>query len=265
MIILDGKKVSEKILATLEEKVQKLKEAGKEICLAVVLVGNNPVSLKYIQYKEKACNKIGIKVKKYFFPETISQQELINQINELNFDKNITGIIIQLPLPQKIDTDAVLDSVNAQKDIDGLAKNTKFTPPTAKAILALLDEYKIDLKDKNVCIFGYGRLVGRPLAPLIEARGAKLSICQKSTNNVCQIANDADVLISAAGVPNLIGEDTVKQNAVVIDAGTAESDGVIKGDVDFENVKNKASYITPPIGGVGPVTIAMLLENLFML
>lgn len=268
MILLSGKKIAQKIQDRLREEI-----ARKKIkpTLAVILVGANPISRIYIREKEKAAKKVGIKIKKYFLSASISQQKILSLIQNLNRDPKITGILVQLPLPKDFDPDKILASIESKKDVDGLTKRSEVRPPTVAAIMTLLEEYKIPIKNKKVCLVGYGRLVGKPLAPLLKKAGARLTICTRKTKNLKLKTKKADILISATGVPHLVKKEMVKKGAVVIDAGTSSQSTVdrrpstVVGDVDFAEVKKIASYITPPKGGVGPLTVAKLLENVVKL
>lgn len=245
-MILDGKKLANKILGELKKEVKNL----PPIKLAVVLVGDNYKSLKYIKQKEKAAKKINIKFELYKFDSKISNQNLIKEINKVVNDKTNTGIVIQLPLPSRIDTGKILALIPPEKDAE-------LESPTASGIMKLLEEYNINVKEKKVVIVGKGRLVGQPLAEMMKKAAADLLVCDSKTKNLDLQTLKADILVSATGQPCLIKENMVKKEAVVIDVGT--------GDVDFEKVKNKAAYITPPIGGVGPMTVAMLMKNLLKL
>lgn len=243
MIILDGKKLADKILDDLTEEVEKL----PAMKLAVILVGDNHKSLKYIKQKQKAAERIGIGFKLYRFDKNINEQKFIKEVNKITKDESITGIVIQLPVPSYINIENLVPP----------EKNAEFESPTVSGIMTILKEYNINVEKKKVIIVGKGRLVGKPLAKILEIAGAELEICDSKTTNLALQTLKADILISATGYPNLIKEAMVKKDVVVIDAGT--------GDIDFENVKKKASYITPPIGGVGPMTVAMLMNNLIKL
>lgn len=247
MIILDGKKLADRILDELEKEVKKL----PQIKLVVVLVGDDSASLKFIKQKQKAAEKIGIGFKLYKLDRDINEQELIKEIKKIVKDKTSTGIVIQLPLPFHINTQKILNLIPSEKDAE-------FESPTAFGIMKLLEEYGIKIKGKKVVIIGKGKLVGKPLTEIMKRAGANLIVCDKQTKNLKSKTLKADILVSATGCPCLIKEDMVKRGAVVIDAG-------YMGDVDFGNVKKKTKYITPPIGGVGPMTVAILLSNLVKL
>lgn len=246
MIILDGKRIADRILEGLRREVKKL----PPIKLVVVLVGDNSKSLKYIKQKEKAAEKIGVGFKLFKFNENINEQELTRKIEKIVKDKTNTGIIVQLPLPSYINTQKILNLIPKEK-------NAEFEFPTASGIMKMLEEYSINVKEKKVVIVGKGRLVGQPLVAMMKKAGANVVVCDSKTRSLNLQTLKADILVSATGRPCLIKENMIKKGAVIIDAGT--------GDVDFEKVKNKAAYITPPIGGVGPMTVAMLFSNLVKL
>lgn len=271
MIILDGKKLSEKILKDLERKVRKSK---LKLTLVVVQVGENPVSQVFINQKRKACEKVGINFKLFKFPDRISPLRLKRKIKEIAKTSTNSGIIIQLPLPKKFFPEEFLNLIPEEKDIDVLSEKSlgkfyqgtlKILPPTVNGILRLLKNYKIKLKGKNVVIVGAGRLVGFPLAIQFLKEKATLSVLNKFTKDAPLFTKKADILISGVGRPNLIKGNMVKRGIVVIDAGTSYKKGRLAGDVDFKSVSKKASYITPVPGGVGPLTVACLLENLVKL
>jgi len=251
-MILYGRKVAESIY-------QSLKTDNRPF-LAVVLIGSDPASILYIKVKEKIAKRLGIGFHLYRLEDNISKEELEGLIARLNQDDKISGIIIQLPLPKKFDTEKILKKILPEKDIDGFQRF--FPPPTAQAILEILKYYKIDYKGKNIVILGYGRLVGRPLEYLLKKQGLSATICDSSIPNLKEKTLRADILISATGVPGIIKEDMVSKKAVIIDAGTSESKGKIVGDVD-SRVYVKVLAYTPVPGGVGPVTVACLMRNLF--
>lgn len=273
MILLNGKKLSEKILNDLKKEI---KSRNLKLKLAVVLVGNNPASKIYIRKKAEACRKVGVGFKLYYFKESISMRALKKEIGKIAKDPSIFGIIIQLPLPfsDSKRTQEILNAVPAEKDVDVLSEGnfekfaqgkSKIMPPVVGAISTLLREYKISLKGKYVVIVGAGRLVGKPLAAWMARQSANFSILDKSTEDLSYFTKKAEIIITGVGNPNLIKSDMVKNGAVVIDAGTARKNGRTVGDVDFWSVSKKASYITPVFGGVGPLTVAYLLENLVKL
>jgi len=282
-MILNGKIVAEKILTNISKQITKMQTKPS---LAVILVGKDPSSQLYINIKEKTCKKVGIKFNKFTLSEKVTQADVINLIKKLNKSKTTNGIIIQLPLPGKFDTNAIINSISPQKDVDGLhvenlgkllTGQETIIPPTPAGILELLKYYKISLKGKYIVLVGYGKLVGKPLAAMLATAqlDATVTICNNETKNLANFTKQADILITATGVPNLITKNMVKKGAVVIDAGTTvikiSGDSrqtidnnklkTIVGDVDFKNVKKIAGAITPPVGGIGPLTVAKLLEN----
>lgn len=269
-IILDGKKLADKILDELRIEINGL---DARIQLAIVLVGNNPASLTYVEKKQKIGKKIGIDVKIYKHQKDISTRKLRNEINKLNKMAKVQGIIVQLPLPDSINTESILDTIKSKKDVDVLGRESmgrliknksKILPPTVAGILKLLEEYKVEYRNKNIAIVGYGRLVGKPASIIFGNAGASIAVVRSTTKNVARILKNADIIISGVGKPDLITKNMVKKDAVVIDAGISKSDGKLVGDVAPE-IKKIASYITLVPGGVGPMTVAMLFYNLIQL
>jgi len=222
-------------------------------------VGEDSASQSYIQAKQKAADNLGLGFRLHHFPGIASENQVSQLLVELNQDKSIHGIIVQLPLPEGFDTEKILKAIDPQKDIDGFSG--RFTAPTALAIYELLKFYRIDLKNKKIVIIGYGRLVGQPLKKLLTAQGFEPLVCDSRTNNLARETRKADILISATGAPGLIKENFVKDGVVLIDAGTAENNGKIIGDID-SSAYQKAKAYTPVPGGVGPVTVACLMRNL---
>ena len=281
MKILDGKKLSERILANLEKEI---KNHRLKLRLAVILVGENPISQIFINQKEMACEKIGINFKLFKFPTKIKNSELKKEISGIVKNPANSGVIIQLPLPKKFLPEEILNLISEEKDIDVLSENSlgkfyqalpsfssknlggqgtlKILPPTVQGILYLFKNYKIDLKGKNVVIVGAGRLVGFPLAIQLLKEKATVSVLNEFTKDAPSFLKKADILISGVGKPNLIKGNMIKRGVIVIDAGTSVKNGRLVGDVDFKSVSQRASYITPVPGGVGPLTVACLLENL---
>lgn len=257
-MILFGKPVAEKIYQNLERDIQKLRERKIIPSLSVVLVGEDPASLSYVKMKEKIAQHLGINFKLFHLPGIVQEKVVSNLIDELNLNKHISGIIVQLPLPENFNTEKILKKILPQKDIDGFFG--AFYPPTAQAILEIFKFYKISLKNKKIVIIGYGRLVGKPLEKLLLSQGLKPIVCDFKTVNLKALTKTADIIITATGVPALIKPEMISQNAVIIDAGTAESGGKIAGDVDL-NVYPKIKAYSPVPGGVGPVTVAMLMKN----
>ena len=266
-MILDGKALSDQIKDDLTKKV---KNYLIKPCLAVIQIGNDEASNVYIKAKEKACNTVGINFIHVKFEEDTTEQEVINKIVELNNDTYVNGILLQLPLPSQFNQDKLLNLINKNKDVDGLTDinagllfkgNSNLVPCTPLGIVTLLKEYKIDLIGKHVVIIGKSNLVGKPLAILLLQEGATVTICHSKTNNLKQFTKQADILVSVVGKKDLVTKDMVKENSVIIDVGINRVAGKLYGDVDFENVKDIVSFITPVPGGVGPMTVAMLLSN----
>lgn len=265
--VINGKELSLKIKAMLKEKVSKFESKPS---LAVVQVGDNASSNIYVKNKEKACIEVGIDFKHVLLAESISEQELIEEINKLNDDDNIDGIIVQLPLPASINENLIINTVTSCKDVDGLTEinvgklvNNKadYIPCTPQGIMELLKEYKVDVKGKHVVIVGRSRLVGKPLASLMLNMNATVTICHSKTTDLSHFTLDADILIVAAGHRALIKAEMVKDGVIIIDVGINVVEGKMYGDVDYDNVISKASLITPVPGGVGAMTVAMLLSN----
>lgn len=282
MTILDGKKVSNDIKNEITAQVEKMKAKGEKVPhLAAVIVGNDGASLTYVNSKVKACERVGFKSTMIRMSSTTSEIELLDKIQELNNDDDIDGFIIQLPLPKQIDTQKVLMTVNPDKDVDGFHPTnfgkmaldmSTFIPATPFGILELLERYGVETDGKHTVIIGRSHIVGRPMSILMGRKGfpgnSTVTLTHSHTKNITQITSQADIIISALGVPGFLKAEMVKDDAVIIDVGitrvpdeTTEKGYYITGDVDFENVSKKASYITPVPGGVGPMTIAMLLKN----
>mgnify|MGYP001141263218 FL=1 len=269
--LIDGKAVALKMRATQRARVEALQAKGITPGLAVVLVGDDPASAIYVSRKVKACEAVGIKSVSYRHPTTITNEELLVLIGKLNADPNIHGILVQLPLPAHIDMAKVLETIAPEKDVDGfhlynvgalVVGRQIFPPCTPYGVMHLLEYSDIPVEGRNVVVVGASNIVGKPMALMLMARDATVAICHAKTRDLGQWTILADILVVAAGVPNQIGPPMVKTDAVVIDVGINRlPDGRIVGDVDFEGVRKKASYITPVPGGVGPMTIAMLLEN----
>lgn len=282
MTILDGKKVSNDIKNEIAAEVAKMKANGEKVPhLAAILVGNDGASLTYVGSKVKACERVGFESTLVKMPDTTSELELLKKIKELNEDDNIDGFIVQLPLPSQIDTQKVLLTVDPSKDVDGFHPEnfgkmaldmSTFIPATPFGILELLQRYNVDTKGKHTVVIGRSHIVGRPMSILMSRKGwpgnSTVTLTHSNTKNIAQITTQADIIISALGVPNFLKAEMVKDDAVIIDVGITRVEDPnhpkgykITGDVDFENVSKKASYITPVPGGVGPMTIAMLLKN----
>lgn len=285
MKILDGKQTSNDIKDELAEKVRQLKQEGKRPPhLAAVLVGNDGASLTYVGSKVRSCEKIGFDSTLIRLEETISEDELLDQIDKLNNDETLDGFIVQLPLPKHIDEEKVLMAVDPKKDVDGfhpanfgkMALDMEaFIPATPFGIMELLSRYKLDISGKHAVVIGRSHIVGRPMSILLSQKGnpgnATVTLTHSRTQNLAEITRSADVVVSALGVPNFLKANMVKDGAIIIDVGITRVPDenhpkgyVITGDVDYEAVKEKSSYITPVPGGVGPMTIAMLLQNTYL-
>lgn len=269
-IIMDGKALAKKIRQQVKEEVSRLKEKGIFPKLAVIMVGEDPASKVYVRNKSKACNEAGIAYEEFLLDENSSMEELLKVIKELNERKDIHGILLQSPIPKPLDIDTAFETIDFRKDVDGfhpinigrlaLGRQT-FISCTPHGVMKLLQEYQIDLKGANVVILGRSNIVGKPLAQCLLNADATVTICHSKTKNVGEITQNADIVISAIGKPKFVTKDMIKENAVVIDVGINRLETGLVGDVDFEELEKKVSYITPVPGGVGPMTIAMLMHN----
>lgn len=269
--IIDGRALAKSMRAQFADRVVRLKASQIVPGLAVILVGDDPASAVYVGRKIKACTAVGIDSFTDHFPATISNNALLDRIAELNANPAIHGILVQLPLPTHIDMARLLETISAEKDVDGfhlynigglVSGNTVFSPCTPYGVVKLLEHENIPIEGQNVVVVGASNIVGKPMALMLMARDATVSICHAKTRELAQYTILADILVVAAGVPNLIIPQMVKRGAVVIDVGINRlPDGRITGDVDFDAVRYKASAITPVPGGVGPMTVTMLLEN----
>ena len=271
MKLIDGKALSNKIKTSLKDEVKKLKSLGITPGLAVLLVGDDPASHTYVKMKESSCEKTGIYSIVHKMPSDISQEKIVETIEMMNKNPNIDGILVQLPLPKHIDTDLILQTIDPAKDVDGFHPYNVgklslgldgFVPCTPLGVMKMLKEYDINPKGLDVCVVGASNIVGKPMHNLLLNEFATVDICHIFTKDLKEHTKRADMVIVGVGKPNLITEDMVKEGAIVIDIGINKLDsGKLVGDVDFENVSKKCSFITPVPGGVGPMTIAMLLEN----
>lgn len=271
MQLIDGKLISTQIKEEVKEKVMLLKEKDIRVGLAVIQVGEDPASSIYVRNKIKACEYIGIESTMIKLNDNISENELIEWIKEFNEDENIDGILVQLPLPKHINTKNVIDAISPKKDVDGFTRinsgslfigDNEFVSCTPLGVLELLKRYNIEISGKNCCVIGRSNEVGKPMALLMLQENATVTICHSKTTNLKEFTKNADILISAIGKAKFINSDFIKDNAVVIDIGiNRDENNKLCGDVDFENVKDKVSFITPVPGGVGPMTIAMLMNN----
>ena len=274
MIKIDGKAFSQTVLEKIREEHSQLKEKyGKLAGLAVVIVGNNPASQVYVKNKIRACENVGFYSENIELDENISEKELLQEINKLNKNDRINGILVQLPLPAHINELKIIDSISPEKDVDGfhvsnigkmvIGDETGFLSCTPYGIMQLLEEYKIEIAGKDAVIIGRSNIVGKPMALMLIQKGATVQVCNSKTKDLRKKLSKADIIIVAAGVPKLLKKEDVKEGAVVIDVGINRVDGKICGDVDYEEVAEKTSYITPVPGGVGPMTIASLIKNTF--
>jgi methylenetetrahydrofolate dehydrogenase (NADP+) / methenyltetrahydrofolate cyclohydrolase len=269
--LMDGVAVSTIIRAKWKERADVLKSQGTTPGLAAILVGDNPASQVYVRNKVKACGEMGLHSELLLFPADVSEQAVLARIAELNGNPKIHGILVQLPLPPQINIAKVLEAISVEKDADGfhlynlgalVTGGTVFPPCTPYGVMALLDHYRIPLEGCNAVVIGRSNTVGKPMALMLLARSATVSICTSKTRDLRQYTSIADILVVATGKPKMITGDMIKPGAVVVDVGINRMpDGKLAGDVDFDSAKEKASYITPVPGGVGPMTITMLLAN----
>ena len=269
--LIDGKTVSAAVKESVRLEVEQLKREGVEACLAVIIVGSDPASRVYVNNKKKACELTGIRSEEYALPEETTQQELLSLIDRLNADEKVNGILCQLPLPKHIDENTVIERIDPKKDVDMFScvnvgkmwvGDGVFLPCTPAGVMELLAYYNIDLCGKNCVVVGRSNIVGKPMACLLLEKNATVTVCPSRTKNLAEICRSADVIVAAVGKAKFITADMVKDGAVVVDVGINRNEnGKLCGDVDFENVKEKASFITPVPGGCGPMTIAMLMKN----
>lgn len=271
MGIIDGEKISFQIKEDICAEVQALKQkTGKTPGLAVVLVGDDPASAVYVRNKNKICKNVGFQSFENILPVDTNEETLLNLVDALNKDDKVSGILVQLPLPAQIDSQKVLETINPEKDVDGfhlenvgrlVTGNALFKPCTPAGIIELLDQYKVEIEGENAVVLGRSNIVGKPIASLLLGRNATVTICHSRTKDLPKIARSADILIAAIGKPHFVTSDMVKDDAVVIDVGINKVGDKLVGDVDYESVLKKASLVTPVPGGVGPMTIAMLMAN----
>lgn len=270
-VIIDGKELARKIRGNLKIDCENLKERGIKPKLAVIMVGDNPASKVYVRNKSNACKEVGIEYEEFILKDDIKQKELIALIQKLNERKDINGILLQSPIPSNLDINEAFRTISDKKDVDGfhptnvgklsLGQDT-FVSCTPYGIIKMFEEYNIELEGKNVVILGRSNIVGKPLIQCLLNKNATVTICHSKTKDIKEHTKKADIVIVAIGKAKFLTEDMIKQDAVVIDVGiNRDENNKLCGDVDFENVKNKASYITPVPGGVGPMTIAMLMNN----
>lgn len=271
MQIIDGKAVSASVRERIKNEVESLKKDGKETGLAVIIVGNDPASKVYVNNKKKGCAEVGINSYEYALPEETTTEELLTLINKLNDDSKVDGILCQLPLPKHIDEKTVINSIAPEKDVDAfhpvntghiMIGDYSFLPCTPAGIIEMLKFYNIEISGKECVVIGRSNIVGKPMAMLLLQNSGTVTVCHSKTQNLAEVCRRADILVAAVGKANFVTADMVKDGAVVIDVGmNRNSEGKLCGDVDFEGVKDKCSFITPVPGGVGPMTITMLLNN----
>ena len=272
MTIIDGKALSEKVLKEIEKEHSELeKKIGRKAGLAVIIVGENPASQIYVRNKIRACEKVGFHSETIRLDENITEENLLLEIEKLNNNSNIDGILVQLPIPKHIDGLKIINAISAEKDVDGfhttnigkmmIGDETGFLPCTPAGVVHMFEEYNINLEGKDVLVIGQSNIVGKPMTLLLIKKRATVQVCNSKTKNLSEKLQKADVVVAAAGSPKLVKASDVKEGVVVIDVGINRVDGKLCGDVDFDEVSKKASFITPVPGGVGPMTIAMLIKN----
>ncbi len=268
--LIDGKIISASVKERVKAEVTQLNQKGITVGLAVIIVGEDPASKVYVSNKKKACEALGIISREYALPENTTEQELLDLISKLNTDPEINGILCQLPLPKHLDEKLIINSIDPEKDVDAfhpvnvgkiMIGDFYFLPCTPAGVMEMLEYEGIDVTGKNCVVIGRSNIVGKPMNMLLLHKNGTVTICHSKTKNLAEICKNADILVAAVGRPNFVTADMVKDGAVVIDVGINRVDGKLCGDVDFENVKDKTSAITPVPGGVGPMTIAMLMQN----
>lgn len=268
--LIDGKVISTAVKERVKTEVAELNSKGITVGLAVIIVGEDPASKVYVSNKKKACEALGIISREYALPETTTEEELLSLISDLNSDPEINGILCQLPLPKHLDEKLIINSIDPEKDVDAfhpvnvgkiMIGDYYFLPCTPAGVMEMLKYEGIEVEGKNCVVIGRSNIVGKPMNMLLLHKNGTVTICHSRTKNLAEICRNADILVAAVGRPNFVTADMVKDGAVVIDVGINRVDGKLCGDVDFENVKDKTSAITPVPGGVGPMTIAMLMQN----
>ncbi len=268
--LIDGKIISASVKERVREEVAQLGLKNITVGLAVIIVGDDPASKVYVANKKKACETLGIKSFEYALPETTTEQELLSLIQKLNNDSQVNGILCQLPLPKHLDEKLIINSIDPEKDVDAfhpinvgkiMIGDFDFVPCTPAGVMEMLKYEGIEVEDKSCVVIGRSNIVGKPMNMLLLHKNGTVTVCHSRTNNLTEICKSADILVAAVGRPNFVKADMVKEGAVVIDVGINRVGGKLCGDVDFENVKEKAAAITPVPGGVGPMTIAMLMQN----
>ena len=270
-IVINGKELAQKVRLGLKDEVENLKTKGIKPKLAVIMVGNDKASEVYVRNKSKACNEIGIEFEEFLMPEETTREELLNLIKDLNERKDVNGILLQSPIPKHLDIREAFNAIDYRKDVDGFHPinvgklaigEQSFVSCTPAGVMKMLEEYGINPEGKRAVVIGRSNIVGKPLSQLLLNANATVTICHSRTQNIKEIAKEADILVAALGKPKFVTADMVKNGAVVIDVGINRTEeGKLVGDVDYENVEPIASYITPVPGGVGPMTIAMLMCN----
>lgn len=270
-LIIDGKKVSAEVKEQVRLETLELAKKGIKPGLAVIIVGDDPASRVYVNNKKKACEAVGFLSREYALPATTTQEELLSLVEELNNDKEINGILCQLPLPKGLDEKAVIEAISPLKDVDAfhainvgkiMIGDYDFLPCTPAGVMEMLHSYKIPVEGKKCVVIGRSNIVGKPMAMLLLHENGTVTVTHSKTKNLADVTREADILVAAIGKPKFVTADMVKEGAVVIDVGMdRDENGKLCGDVDFENVKDKCSAITPVPGGVGPMTIAVLMKN----
>ena len=270
-MIINGKELAQKIREDVKKEVEELKQKGVNPKLAVIMVGNDKASEVYVRNKSKACDEVGIEFEEFLMPEDTKQKELMNLIDELNERKDVHGILLQSPIPKHLDIREAFNRISYKKDVDGfhpinvgklvIGEDT-FISCTPYGVMKMLESYNIDIEGKRAVVIGRSNIVGKPVAQCLLNKNATVTICHSKTNNIEEVVKQADIVVAALGKPKFVTSNMIKNGAVVIDVGINRGeDGKLVGDVDFENIQDKASYITPVPGGVGPMTIAMLMSN----
>lgn len=260
---IDGRKIAQKILEELKEKVKKLREKNKIPNLAIILIGNDPASKTYVKQKILTAEKIGIKTSLFQYPSSISTKDLLKYLNDLNHLSTVHGIIVQRPVPQTINIEKLDQAIDSKKDVDGFHPDSKFEPPIFMAALTLLNQINITPKGKNIVILGKGETGGKPIINIFKKMGINPIVIDSKTENPENITKNADIIISAVGKPQVIKPEMIKREVILISVGLhKESDGKLHGDYEEKEIRNIASFYTPTPGGVGPVNVAMLLKNL---
>ncbi|MBR6874063.1 MAG: bifunctional methylenetetrahydrofolate dehydrogenase/methenyltetrahydrofolate cyclohydrolase FolD [Ruminococcus sp.] len=269
--IIDGKAVSAQVKERIKAETAKLKDQGVEVGLAVVIVGDDPASKVYVRNKKKACEEVGFVSYEYALPAETTEQELLDLVNKLNADPKVNGILVQLPLPKHLDDKVIINNILPEKDVDAfhpvnvgkiMIGDYSFLPCTPAGVMELIASTGTEIQGKECVVIGRSNIVGKPQAMLLLHQSGTVTICHSKTKNLKEVASRADILVAAVGKPKIITADYIKEGAVVIDVGmNRDENGKLCGDVDFENCKDKAGFITPVPGGVGPMTIAMLMQN----